>query len=166
VSLKAIAAIEAMVAPVVLITTGAILTNALLGSYSLISDHIRAMARERVGILGGEHGEHGAAGIGTISEERLGEIDVQLPMLLVHHRILRRSLLVMYLGLVLLTLSVIGIAVALLTDSEVLASVALGFVVAGTVDILVGLALVLKTLAISANEIAETVERTGAFRKR
>jgi hypothetical protein len=72
----------------------------------------------------------------------------------------------MYVGLVLLALSVIGIAVAILTDSEAVGSVALGLVVAGTVDILAGLALAVKTLAISANAITYAVQRTGAIRER
>jgi hypothetical protein len=166
VGLTAITAIEAMVAPVVLITTGAILTNALLGAYSLVSDRMREMTRERLGILGGERGELlDAAHVGTIDQERLAEIDAQLPMMLSHYGLLRRAIFVMYLGLVLLTLSVIGIAVAVLTDSEAVASVALGLVLVGTVDILAGLAVAVRTLEISANAITYAVQRTGALRK-
>jgi len=167
VGLTAIRAIEAMVAPVVLITTGGILTNALLGAYSLVGAHMREMTRERLGILGGERGELlDADRIGAIGQERLTEIDAQLPMMLVHYGLLRRAVFVMYVGLVLLTLSVIGIAAAVETDSEAVASVALGLVLVGTVDVLVGLALAVRTLAISANAITYAVQRIGALRKR
>jgi hypothetical protein len=167
VSLTAIRAIEAMVAPVVLITTGGILTNALLVMYGVVNDRMREMTRERLDILCGEHGELlDAAHIGTIGQERLAEIDVQLPMMLARHRLLRRSVMLLYTGLALLALSVIGIAIATLADSEALGDVALGLVLAGTVAILAGLALVVKTLAISADAITYAINRTGALRKR
>lgn len=167
VSLTAIRAIEAMVAPVVLITAGGILTNALLGAYALISDTMREMTRERLGILTGGHGELlDSASVSTIGQERLAEIDAQLPMMLVHHGLLRRSVLAIYTGLVLLTLSVIGIAIAVLTNSEAVGSVGLALVLAGTVAIVGGLALAVRTLAISADAITYAIKRTGTLRKR
>jgi hypothetical protein len=51
VSLPAIRAIEAMVAPVVLITAGGILTNALLVMYGVVNGNMREMTRERIDIL-------------------------------------------------------------------------------------------------------------------
>ena len=155
-----------MVAPVVLITAGGLLTNALLGAYALIDDRMRDMTRERLAILGGERGElFDAARVGTVGHERLAEIDVQLPMMLAQHGLLRRAVIAMYTGLVLLTLSVIGIAVAALTNSEAAGSVALGLVLLGTVDIVAGLALAVKTLAISANAIRYAIQRTGTLPK-
>jgi hypothetical protein len=167
VSLTAITAIEAMVAPVVLITTGGILTNALLGAYALANDSMREMTRERIGILTGEHGELlDATSVSAVGQERLAEIDAQLPMMLAHHGLLRRSVIGIYTGLVILALSVIGIAIAVLTSSEALGSAALALVLAGTVAILAGLAMAVRTLVISANAITYAIQRTGALRKR
>jgi Protein of unknown function (DUF2721) len=167
VSLTAIRAIEAMVAPVVLITTGGILTNALLGAYALVQQCLREMTRERIGILTGEHGELlDPASASPVGQERLAEIDAQLPMMLVHHGLLRRSVIGIYTGLVFLALSVIGIAAAFLASSDALGDVALGFVLAGTVAIIGGLALAVRTLAISANAITYAVRRTGSLRDR
>ena len=53
----AIDAISAMVAPVVLITTGGLLTNGLLALYGEINQRLREMSRERVSILSGDQGE-------------------------------------------------------------------------------------------------------------
>jgi hypothetical protein len=46
-----------MVAPVVLITTGGLLTNGLLALYGEINQRLREMSRERVSILSGDQGE-------------------------------------------------------------------------------------------------------------
>jgi hypothetical protein len=87
-------------------------------------------------------------------------------MMLTHHRLLRRSVLLLYTGLVLLALSVIGIALAILTHSGALGNVALGLVLAGTVAIVAGLTLAVKTTAVSADAITYVIKRTGALRKR
>lgn len=47
----AVTAVQAMVAPVVLITTAAILSGALLAMYSSVNDRMRAMDGERLGIV-------------------------------------------------------------------------------------------------------------------
>ena len=52
----AVTAVQAMVAPVVLITTAAILSGALLTMYGSVNDRMRAMDHERVEILTGAAG--------------------------------------------------------------------------------------------------------------
>ena len=52
----AVTAVQAMVAPVVLITTAAILSGALLTIYGSVNDRMRAMDHERLEILTGAHG--------------------------------------------------------------------------------------------------------------
>jgi hypothetical protein len=52
----AVTAVQAMVAPVVLITTAAILSGALLTMYSSVNDRMRAMDGERLDILTGAAG--------------------------------------------------------------------------------------------------------------
>ncbi len=52
----AVTAIQAMVAPVVLITTAAILSGALLTMYGSVNDRMRAMDGERLDILTGAAG--------------------------------------------------------------------------------------------------------------
>jgi hypothetical protein len=52
----AVTAVQAMVAPVVLITTAAILSAALLTMYGSVNDRMRAMDHERLQILTGADG--------------------------------------------------------------------------------------------------------------
>jgi hypothetical protein len=149
VKLTAIDAISAMVAPVVLITTGGLLTNGLLALYGEINERMREMTRERVSILCGDQGEWlDAASLPASGCERLTEIDHQLPMLICRHRWTRDAVLWIYASLGLLGLSVIGIAAAVAASVESVGIVALAFVAAGTVVMLLGLGLAASTPAV------------------
>ena len=77
----AIRAIEAMVAPVVLITTVAILSGGILSMYGSVND--RTMNRERLESLTSDTGTFLSVSVlPASSRERLAQIDIQLPMLL------------------------------------------------------------------------------------
>ena len=52
----AIRAIEAMVAPVVLITAAAVLSGGVLTVFGSVNDRMRAMTAERLGLLVGSDG--------------------------------------------------------------------------------------------------------------
>ena len=78
----AVTAIQAMAAPVVLITAAAILSGALLAMYGSVNDRMRAMDRESLETLTGTGGTlQSAADVPASGRERLTQIDVQLPML-------------------------------------------------------------------------------------
>ena len=114
----AVTAVQAMVAPVVLITTAAILSGALLTMYSSVNDRMRAMDGERLGILTSAAGTLlSATEVPPAGRERLTQIDTQLPMLLHRHRLLHNAVLSIYAGVAVLVLSVIAIGVAV-TDSS------------------------------------------------
>jgi hypothetical protein len=163
-SLTAVNPISAMVAPVVLLTTGGLLSNGLLTVYSAINDRMRDMTRERIGILTGPEGELLEAGaIHASGAERLAEIDTQLPLMLRRHRLTRVSLLIIYAAIAVLGLSIIVIAIAVGQHSEVIGRVALGLVLAGTVVVIVGLAVAALSLARSADAITYAVERTTSL---
>ena len=155
-----------MVAPVVLITTGALLTNGLMALYGEINHRLREMSRERVSILSGDQGELlEAASLPASGRERLTEIDHQLPMLIFRHRRTRDSVLWIYASIGLLGLSVIGIATAVAADVESVGLVALGFVAAGTLLMLFGLSLAARSLAASSDAISYEVQRTRTLGK-
>jgi Protein of unknown function (DUF2721) len=159
VTLTAINAISAMVAPVVLLTTGGLLTNGLLTVYSSVNDRMRDMTRERLEIRRGPTGER-LAEIPFIDQERLAEIDAQLPMILRRHHLIRNAVLLIYMGIAVLGLSIIFIAVAVGEHNEDFGRVALGLVLAGTVVMLAGLLMAGLSLARSADAITYAVERT------
>ena len=129
-----------MVAPVVLITTAAILSGALLTMYSSVNDRMRAMDGERLGILTSAAGTLlSATEVPPAGRERLTQIDTQLPMLLHRHRLLHNAVLSIYAGVAVLVLSVIAIGVAVTDSSGAAGTTALALVLAGTVTLLGGL---------------------------
>jgi len=152
--LTAIVAIEVMVAPVVLITSAALLFGALLAMYTSINDRMRGMTRERREILTEPTGTVlSSASVPAIGRERLTQIDTQLPMLLRRHRLLHDAVFLIVAGVAVLVLSVVAIAVAVTNRSGPVGTVALVLVVAGTVTILGGLLIATRSIMISAEAI-------------
>ena len=164
VTLTAVNAISAMVAPVVLLTTGGLLSNGLLTVYNSINDRIREMTRERIEILSGPEGEIlERSSVRPSGLERLTQIEEQLPRLLRRHQLTRTSLLTIYLAIAVLGLSILIIALAVSEDSESIGRAALGLVLAGTACLISGLAVAATSLAKSADAIPYAVERTQAL---
>jgi hypothetical protein len=156
----AVTAVQAIVAPVVLITTAAILSAALLTMYGSVNDRMRAVDHERLEILTGNAGVLlTAAEVPPSGRERLTQIDTQLPLLLRRHRLLHNAILLIYAGVAVLVLSVIAIGVAVTGSSGAARTTALVLVLAGTVMLLGGL-LAARSLLISANAIDYEVRRT------
>ncbi len=156
----AVTAIQAMVAPVVLITTAAILSGALLTMYGSVNDRMRAMDRERLDILTGAAGTLlSASEVPPAGQERLTQIDTQLPMLLRRHRLLHNAVLVIYTGVAVLVLSVIAIGVAVTGRSGAAGTAALALVLAGTVMLLGGLLFAARSIIISMDAIDYEVRR-------
>ena len=156
----AVTAIQAMVAPVVLITTAAILSGALLTMYSSVNDRMRAMNRERLDILTGTDGTLlSASEVPPAGRERLTQIDTQLPMLLRRHRLLHNAVLVIYTGVAVLVLSVIATGVAVTVRSGAAGTAALVLVLVGTVMLLGGLLFAARSIMISMDAIDYEVRR-------
>jgi Protein of unknown function (DUF2721) len=161
----AITAIQAMVAPGVLITTAAILSGALLGMYGSVNDRMRAMDRERLDTLTGAGGTLlSAADVPASGRERLTQIDAQLPMLLRRHRLIHNAVLLIYAAVAVLVLSVIVIAVAVTNRSGAAGTVALVLVLAGTVTLLGGLLLAGRSIVISTEAIDYEVQHSLSLR--
>jgi hypothetical protein len=160
----AIRAIEAMVAPVVLITTSAILSGGILSLYGSVNDRMRAMNRERMNILTNETG--GLLSVGDLSAsagERLTQIDLQLPMLLHRHRLLKNAVLAVFAAIAVLVLSVITIGVAVTSGSGGVGVTALVLVLAGTSTLLIGLLLATRSILLSQDAIDSEVTRALSF---
>jgi hypothetical protein len=153
-----------MVAPVVLLTVGGIISNGLLTVYSGINDRMRDMTRERLQIRRGPAGELlDADAVPPVDQERLLEIGVQLPLMVQRHKLTRASLLVIFVALVVLGLSIVVIAIAVALDDQIAGRVALGLVLAGTTIMLLGFGVATTSLAKSADAITYAVDRTTRF---
>jgi hypothetical protein len=154
-----ISAISAMVAPVVLITSGAILSNGLFAIYGAVNDRMRDLDQECRRILTGPDGMLRSQ-LPAGDAERVTEIRRQLPLLLRRHQLIHSAILLIFGGLAVLVLSVIAIAVAVTGHFVTVAIVALVLVLAGTVVVLGGLVLAAQSLAMSRNAIEYEVSRT------
>ena len=154
-------AISDMFAPVVLITTGGILSSGLLSVYGVVGERMRALTRERLDIRTGQRGEIlDTADVSAVGQERLVEIDQQLPLMMRRGDLLRNAVFLIYVGIVALVLSMFAISVAVTHDSEAWGWVALGLVLAGTVVMLAGIVVAGRSLIRSADAIRYAVERT------
>lgn len=100
-----------MVAPVVLLTVGGMVSNGLITIYSDINNRLRDMTRERLEIRRGPAGQVLASdSLPAIDQERLADIGTQLPMLLRRHKLTRLSVLTIYVALVVLGVSIVVMA--------------------------------------------------------
>jgi len=163
-ALTAVNAISAMMAPVVLLSVGGLLTNGLLTVYGAINDRMREMTRERIEILTGPAREIlDAASMPVMDRERLEQVKAQLPLMLRRHKLMRLSVLTIYAAIAVLGLSTVVVAIAVGQDDEIAGRVALGLVVAGTIIMLLGIGVAVTSLGKSADAIAYAVERTQSL---
>jgi hypothetical protein len=161
VTLIAVNAISAMVAPVVLLTVGSLISNGLLTVYNSVNDRLRQMTSERIEILTGPAGEKlDVATVPVMSRERLEEITVQVPLILRRLRVTRLSVLTIYAAVAVLGVSIVVIAIAVVENDGTAGRVALGLVLAGTIIMLLGIGLAALSVIMSAQAITYAVERT------
>jgi hypothetical protein len=151
----AIAAIQAMVSPAVLITTSAVVGAGLAHLYGAANDRMRSMNRERLELRESTDDAQ--------TDERIAEIDTQLAWLLERHFLLSRAVLFSYAAPLVLVLSVIAIAIGVGTRSQGVGIVADVLVVAGAATLLVGLAYAARANLNSHNAIAYEVRRVRAL---
>lgn len=157
----AIRAIEAMVAPVVLITAAAVLSGGVLTVFGSVNDRMRAMTAERLGLLVGPDGSLRAiSDLPAGTRERIRQIDEQLPMLLHRHHLLRLAVQSIYVGIAALVASVIMLAVAVPSNSEDFGYASLALVLAGTVALLIGCVFAARSIMSSQDAIDYEVNRS------
>jgi hypothetical protein len=153
--------IQLILAPVVMVTSCAILLGAVMGHYAAINDRLRAMSRERLDLLhaAGGTGAGAAASPDAMAKERLREIDRQAPELLRRHRRVRDSLLAIYVAVLVFVVTMFVIALAAAAGSAPLASAALVLFLAGTAALLLGVALTALEIRMSDHSIRYEMER-------
>jgi hypothetical protein len=158
--------ISLVIAPAVLITSCAILLGGLLQRYEDLSARMRAMNQERFELLRGlpSDGRSAPGAAVRLTEERLQEIDAQLPRILRRHRMLRDAIVLLYLAILVFVLSMCLIALAVVTEAGVVAALTLIVFLVGT-GLLLGATLftVLEVFR-SYREVAYEVDRTLQLR--
>ncbi len=134
--------IQVIIAPVVMVTTCAILSGGLLNHYSTISDRLRAIALERLDLLRAV----GNATADPLTVERLDEFKTQVPDLLGRLKMMRDAVLALYASVAVFVVDMFVIALSAVTNFDWIASGVL-------IVFLVGVALLLLSVTITAREI-------------
>jgi hypothetical protein len=158
--------ISLILAPVVMITSCAILLNGILTRYESVSARMRAMHRERLELLQGL-GHTPGSGVPTVgfSTQRIHEIEVQLPQLLRRHKLIHNAVLAENASIVLFVISMFIIALAVLTTSTLIATAALLIFLIGTGALLVGVIITTLELSRSQREVAYEIQDGLKLRK-
>jgi hypothetical protein len=160
-----LSAISDMVAPVVLITLAAFISNGLQANAMILSGWVLALERERMDILRGPHGEMLDEGsVPPRDRERLTQIRGQTALIVRRVERTRRAILIIWIAIGLLVLSVAAIAVAATARSEAFAFTALALVIAGVAVVFAGIASVIGPLARSREAVIAETRRTGVLR--
>jgi hypothetical protein len=149
--------VQLILAPVVMISSAAIILNGLLTHYGEVNSRIRAMNRERFDIL------HLLASSGTDTQlirQRLDAIDHQIPDLLDRHHVIHDAILALYYAVVILVGSMFVVAAAALTDHPVLAGGVLALLLLGTAVLLYALVLITREIRRSRRSIVYEAQST------
>lgn len=137
--------IQLILAPVVMITACAFITNGLMSRFTRINDRMRMLARERFDLLRTATQDVHARD-DLFFQQRLSETDNQLPRLLQRHQLLRNALLLLYCAMATFIVDMFVIGTSALFNLELFASIAL-------VIFLVGVALVFATVLLEILEV-------------
>jgi hypothetical protein len=149
-----------ILAPVVMFSACSIFVGGVLGHYTSITDRIRALTRERLDLLGRvQDGPDDAQR--AIIEERLEEIDGQLPDLLGRHKLVHDAALAVYaaIGIFILTMCIIALTAAVTADW--VAVVVFGVFVAGVLTMLLGVGLITAEVRTSRRALQYEAARVG-----
>jgi hypothetical protein len=112
------------------------------------------MNRERFELLSDDSGSGPmTAGLGTLARERMREIDVQVPMLIRRHNLLRNAVLSIYLSIGAPVVAVVALGLSVSIISEVAGLFALAFVLAGSMGLLVALAIAARSTWLSHDAV-------------
>lgn len=151
--------IQLIIAPVVLITACAIIQGTILGRFMYVGQRIRSLVHERLELL--HSGKMGDA----FSLERLQEIDRQIPLLKQRHRLLQKSVLLIYSAISIFLLSMFAIALSVASSLGVIATLALMCFLLGTCLLLTGVIFAGQEIRMSHQALCYEVNRISSLDK-
>ena len=153
--------IQLILAPVVMVTSCAILVGGMLTHYAAINDRLRSLARERLALLQGTEGTLSVVSVAgdAFKTERLLEIDKQLPSLLWRHKLVHHAVMAIYGAIAVFVASMFVIAFAVVPQSVGLATAALALFLIGTAVVLVGVVFIVAEVRTSNDAVRYEVQR-------
>jgi hypothetical protein len=144
-------AIEAVIAPTVMISACSLIQNALLARYSGVGDRLRALVRERLQVL--EEPDISEPIIADI----LQVIDRQLTVLSRRYSLLRNTTLLLHTALGFFLLTMFAIALTRVFRAPVFPYGAVGLFLLGTATLLLGVFLAASEVRISHRAVRSEV---------
>jgi hypothetical protein len=153
--------IQFILAPVVMIGSCAVLLNGLLARYAAVNDRLRTMDHERFDLLVRSVTLTNSAALPekALVDERLDEIDTQLPILLRRHQILRDGLLALYGAILVFVAAMFAIATVVLANLPTVTYGALALFLLGNALLLVSVLLIVIEVRISHRALRYEVSR-------
>ena len=153
--------IQYILAPVVMVTTCAILLRGLYTHYAAVTDRMRLMARERLTLIWQteQFDARQPPPTATLVAERIGEIDRQLPGLLNRHLLIRDVIVEVYLAILFYLATMFSIALAVASRSPLIATITLATFLVGTAILFVAMILIAWEIWISHRAVDFEVNR-------
>jgi hypothetical protein len=153
--------IQLIIAPVVLVTACAILLAGIQSRYAAVNDRLRLLTRERLDLFRRDDDSRlvPPPSSNVYAVERLTEIDAQVPGLLRRHRLIRDSLVLIYVAVAIFLLSMLTIAVAVALQPPIFAVLALGLFLLATMALLAGVILSIADVWLSHHALDFEVNR-------
>jgi hypothetical protein len=150
-----------MLAPVVLMTTAAIVAGGILTMYAAVNDRMRAMTAERLARLTDEHGELTiTSDLPAADRQRVGLIDAQLPRLVRRHRRLHNALFLIYTAILFFVVAMVLVAEGVTVAAGGVGIAALVVLLVATATLMLGLGLVAQSVRESTDAVDYEVDET------
>src|SRR6266487_731744 len=127
--------IQLIIAPAVMITSCCIFTNGLLAHYAAIGERLRITVRERLDLLRETEVNRSD---NLIAQERLEDIDFQIPHLLRHHLLVRTSLAGTFIAMIFYIVDMFVIAFSVISNKSGFYSAILVVFMIGAASQLIG----------------------------
>lgn len=145
--------IQLIIAPVVLITACALIQNAILVRYAAVGQYMRSLALERLQLL------RSNKTIDLFYLERLQGIDRQIPLLTQRHRLLQKTVIMVYGSISIFLVNMFAIALTVAIGSDAASTFALVLFLLGTGVLLAGVCLTTLEIHMSHRAICYEVGR-------
>lgn len=128
-----------------------------MGRYVHVGQRMRSLANERLELL------HKGKMEDAFSLERLQEIDRQIPLLKQRHRLLQKSVLLIYAAIIVFLITMFVIALSVALDAGSIAALALICFLLGTCLLLIGVIFAGQEIRMSHRAICYEIDRISSL---
>jgi Protein of unknown function (DUF2721) len=149
--------IQLVIAPVVMITACSLILNGLLAHYSTINSNLRSLTKERLELTLNPH-QLETSGLQYVNE-RIQQIDRELPYLLSRHKQIHDALFTIYCAIMFYVATMFMIALSAIADSQWASAAIFILFLLSTFILLIGVMLSVREIYTSRDAITFEVKR-------